>query len=58
LTRLLLDAKRHAEALASAREALQIDVMDGAVQRMLLEALRGVGKEAEAQRLAKRLGQP
>lgn len=58
LTRLLLDAKRHAEAVASAREALQIDVMDNAVQRMLLEALRGAGKMAEAERLAKRLGQP
>jgi tetratricopeptide (TPR) repeat protein len=48
LTRMFLEAGRHAEAEVYARQALEIDVLDAEAERGLGEALMGQKKYAEA----------
>jgi cellulose synthase operon protein C len=55
LAQLLTKAGRHAEAERYAREALEIDVLDAACQKMLEAALRTQNKTAEANELMKLL---
>ncbi|MFN4258576.1 MAG: tetratricopeptide repeat protein [Gemmataceae bacterium] len=56
LAKLLLDAKRHADAERYARQCLEIDVLDNDAQDLLLAALTGQRKIAEADKLRKVLG--
>jgi tetratricopeptide (TPR) repeat protein len=51
LAQLLLQERRFAEAEQSARQALEIDVLDAAAQEALQTALRGQKKDAEAERI-------
>lgn len=53
LAKLLLDAGQFAEAEKYARQALEIDVLDSAVQDVVLQALAGQKKDAEAEKLRK-----
>ncbi len=54
--RLLLDLGRYAEAERYAQETLQIDVLDSEGRTVLLAALKGQKKDAEAARMEKLLG--
>jgi tetratricopeptide (TPR) repeat protein len=55
LAKLLIEAGRNADAERYAREALEIDVLDGPSQEMLVAALRAQQKNAEAEELLKLL---
>lgn len=55
LAQLLLDAGRYAQAERSARQALEIDILDAEARTVLDKALRGQKKDAEAERLKKLL---
>ncbi|HMC65752.1 MAG TPA: tetratricopeptide repeat protein [Gemmataceae bacterium] len=55
LAQMLLDANRPAEAERFAREALEIDVLDGEAQAILEKALVAQKKTAEAEKLRKLL---
>ncbi|HKB03487.1 MAG TPA: tetratricopeptide repeat protein [Gemmataceae bacterium] len=56
LAKLLVGARKHAEAEEVARDAIRIDVTDGDAQKALLEALDGQNKDEEAKALRKRFG--
>lgn len=56
LAKLLLDAKADAEAEAVAKDALFIDATNADAQGHLLAALKAQGKQAEADKWAKRFG--
>jgi tetratricopeptide (TPR) repeat protein len=57
LAKLRTDAGKHAEAEYFARDALFIDVMNVEARKLLLDALRAQGKEAEAVKIEKRYGE-
>ena len=50
-------AGKHADAEAFARDALFIDVLNTDARKLLLDALRAQGKEAEAVTIEKRYGE-
>ncbi len=54
LAKLLLEAKRYAEAEVVAREAMHIDVLDAEARKLLLQALREQKKDAAADKIEKR----
>jgi tetratricopeptide (TPR) repeat protein len=56
LAGLLSGAKKYAEAEPIARDAIRIDVTNAEAQKTLLEALEGLGKQAEVDALKKRFG--
>jgi tetratricopeptide (TPR) repeat protein len=57
LARLLLESGQHAEAEKYARQALEIDVRDAKVRSILIEALKGQKKDAEAEKIEAMLGE-
>jgi tetratricopeptide (TPR) repeat protein len=56
LARHFLDLGKHAEAEKYARKGLEIDVLDGECQRVILEALPALNRQPEADRLKKIFG--
>ena len=53
LAKHFLEAGKHAEAERYARMGLEIDVLDAECQRVILAALEGLNRQADADRLRK-----